>query len=311
MCKVNKVVCEARIVENVTIAPNTYSLLLELECSSGGADARKLAESIQPGQFIELNLRQPDLVLPRPISVFRVFETDECGDVGRELSAESRTAGAQLSESSFVELRYQLMGEGTRRLSEMSTGTTLGVFGPLGNRWPVPTDAKRALLVGGGIGSAPLAMLARELVDSGCEVVMVQGGRSADLLIAADYFEEVCCEHSLATDDGSRGHEGLITRPLQLVLQDVFEGSAANGASSFDVAYICGPEPMQEACAQLTVEAGIPSYVSLERMMACGVGACLTCVVPTAEGLKRVCADGPVFNAEEVDWDEARSSRVH
>ncbi|MCL2537773.1 MAG: dihydroorotate dehydrogenase electron transfer subunit [Coriobacteriia bacterium] len=270
MCKCNnqKVVGEARIVENSACAPNTFTLVLEVP--------KELAECVQPGQFVELNLRQPDLVLPRPISIYAVL--DSC-----------------------IELRYQLMGEGTKRLSQMPVGTLLGIFGPLGNRWPVPEAVKSALLIGGGIGSAPLAMLADELSNAGIRTTMVQAARSADLLIADDHFEWTCSEHCLATDDGSSGHHGLITEPLAEVLNE----------SSFDIAYICGPEPMQEACAALTMDAGIETYVSLERMMACGVGACLTCVVPTANGLKRVCADGPIFNAREVDWHEARSSRIH
>jgi len=272
--------CEARIVENSAIAPDTYSLVLDVP--------NALAEAVCPGQFIELSLGQPDLVLPRPISVYRVYQDDGCSDIA--------------SKGLLLEIRYQVVGEGTRRLSMMGEGTTLEVFGPLGKPWPVSEGIQRALLIGGGIGSAPLAMLAKELVESDVEVTMVQAARSADLLIAADYFAAVCHKHLIATDDGSRGHAGLITESLQMML---------DSATSFDVAYICGPEPMQEACAKLTAAAGIFSYVSLERMMACGVGACLTCVVPTTNGLKRVCADGPVFNAEEVDWNEARTSRVH
>ncbi|MCL2402745.1 MAG: dihydroorotate dehydrogenase electron transfer subunit [Coriobacteriia bacterium] len=277
--KQKKVVCEARIVENSAVAPDTYALIL---------DASELAELVQPGQFIELNLRQPDLVLPRPISAYRVHEAGEYGDG---------------SYGPLLELRYQLMGEGTRRLSAMPAGTALGIFGPLGNRWPVPEDTKSALLVGGGIGSAPLAMLAQELVDAGCEVTMVQGGRNSDLLVAADLFETTCHKHALATDDGSKGHKGFVTGPLQELLEDA--------DNDFDIAYICGPEPMQIACAALCEAAGLEAYVSLERMMACGIGACLTCVIPTSKGPRGVCCHGPIFNSKEVLWDEAKSARVH
>jgi len=283
MCKDSskqaKVVCEARIVTNVAVAPDTFSLVL---------DAAELAELVQPGQFIELNLHQPDLVLPRPISVYRTHAAGTYDDG---------------SYGALLELRYQVMGEGTRRLSTMTAGTTLGIFGPLGIRWPVPEEVKSALLVGGGIGSAPLAMLAQELTTRGCEVTMVQGGRNSDLLIAADLFAVTCHKHTLATDDGSRGFEGFVTDPLQELLKD--------NKSHFDVAYICGPEPMQEACSKLCEAAGIVTYVSLERMMACGVGACLTCVIPTTEGPRGVCCHGPIFNSKEVMWDEARSARVH
>ena len=271
MCSNKKIVSKAQIVKNQIIAPDTYALILRLE-------KIKLAEYVQPGQFIELNLHQPDLVLPRPLSVY-------------------------VCAADSVEVRYQIRGEGTKRLSQMCVGTELSAFGPLGKSWTVPEDAKSALLIGGGIGSAPLAMLAQELVGAGIGVTMMQAARSAELLIACDFFEDVCCLHKIATDDGSRGYQGLITEPLKQLLADE--------ASVFDVAYICGPEAMQEACVRICHAAELLTYVSLERMMACGAGACLTCVVPTTKGLQRVCADGPIFDAKEVDWNEARSSRIH
>ncbi|MCL2379772.1 MAG: dihydroorotate dehydrogenase electron transfer subunit [Coriobacteriia bacterium] len=274
MCKHTKYVCQAHIAANDLVAPDTYALILDVSVGT------KFAEAIQSGQFIELNLRQPDLVLPRPISIFATRRDNNCIQ---------------------LEFRYQVVGEGTQRLSTMPVGAKLEIFGPLGNRWPIDAGTQRALVVGGGIGSAPLAMLVKELAAKGCEVTMVQGARSAELLADADFFEVCCDSHCTATDDGSRGHTGLITEPLAEIL----------ASESFDVAYICGPEPMQEACARLCIAAGVPTWVSLERLMACGVGACLTCVVPTISGLQRVCSDGPIFNAREVDWDEARSSRVH
>ena len=269
MCKAKKVVCEARIITNVAIAPDTYSLVL---------DAPSVAECVQPGQFVELNLRQPDLVLPRPISVYRAAD-------------------------GVIELLYQVMGEGTRRLSQMREGDVLGVIGSLGNRWPIDEAVEHSLLVAGGIGSAPLALLTQELKALGKKITMVQAARSEELLIAADFFAGLVNEHIIATDDGSRGHKGLITEPLKQLLE--------RSGNDFDVVYICGPEIMQEVCAELTLAADITTYVSLERLMACGIGACLSCVVPTADGLKRVCVDGPVFNAAEVKWDDAKDSRVH
>ncbi|MCL2680133.1 MAG: dihydroorotate dehydrogenase electron transfer subunit, partial [Coriobacteriia bacterium] len=172
-----------------------------------------------------------------------------------------------------------------------------------GNRWPVADNLQHALLVGGGIGAAPLALLAAELAAKGCQVTMLQAARTANLLLATELFAANCSSHVLATDDGSAGQQCLITTPLADLL--------ASSKTRFDAVYICGPEPMQEACAQLCLAAGLPTWVSLERLMACGVGVCLTCVLPTAEGLRRVCADGPIFAAEEVDWHEARRSRVH
>jgi len=266
-----KIVTEVCVASNESFAPGMHALRVV---------APDLCEKVCPGQFVEIDLLQPDLVLPRPFSVFRA----KCDGDGYEL-----------------EIRYQVLGKGTRRLAEMEPGARLRLIGPLGNRWPVDEAARRVLMIGGGIGSAPLAMLAEELADAGCGITMVQGAQTRSRMVAAEVFADLCDCHVLASDDGSCGYHGFVTEPLIKLLDD-------NG---YDVAYICGPEPMQEACAQLCLDAGLPTWVSLERLMACGVGACLSCVVPTTEGLKRVCADGPIFNAKEVIWGDAKPSRVH
>jgi dihydroorotate dehydrogenase electron transfer subunit len=266
-----KQLIDATIVANKAFASGMYSLTL---------DVPELVCTIAPGQFVELGLGFPDLVLRRPLSVFR------CGDdVGY----------------GHIEILYQVLGEGTRRLSCLSTGEMLSVLGPLGNSWPVEEGVRRALVIGGGIGVAPLALLVRKLHESSAAVTMIQSAQSAERLVAAEYFFPLCKRQVIATDDGTEGYHGLVTEPLADVLQE----------ESFEVAYICGPEPMQEACAALCGKAGVRTWVSLERLMACGLGACLSCVVPTVTGLRRVCADGPIFPAEEVLWDEARASRVH
>ena len=284
-----KTVGVARIVSNEAFAPGMYALVLAVADLFGG---------VRPGQFVEIGLRQPDLVLPRPFSVFRQ-KPSSSGSTGRSF-------GGDVMQ---LEIRYQVLGEGTKRLSEMSVGTELDVIGPLGNSWPVADDTTRALVVSGGCGAAPLAMLITELDLRGISVTMIQGARSECNLFGQDGFSQHAARHIVATDDGSCGHHGLVTKPLAEVLSLSRHPEPSHrhpgldpGPRSFDVAYVCGPEPMMEACAKLCLDAGITTWVSLERRMACGVGACLSCVVPTSEGLKRVCADGPIFNAEEVLW---------
>jgi dihydroorotate dehydrogenase electron transfer subunit len=270
----SKVIIPARIVANESRG-GYYSLKVCLGAAEGEL-------KLKPGQFIELGLGQSDLVLRRPFSVFQA-------------------KGCEL------EILYQVVGEGTRRLRDMSMGTELSVMGPLGNCWPIPDESEaagqRVLLLAGGIGAAPLAMLAEELLARDVRVKLILAARGRDWLCEYEWFQRLLPSDGLmvATDDGSVGVAGMITGPLDLVLQR---------DPSYDCAYICGPEPMMAACARRCNEEGLASWVSMERLMACGVGACLSCVAPTTKGLQRVCADGPVFAAKEVMWDEARASRV-
>ncbi|MDR1775598.1 MAG: dihydroorotate dehydrogenase electron transfer subunit [Actinomycetes bacterium] len=259
---------DAPIRAHVPIGAGAYALTLS---------APALAARVQPGQFVEVGLNQPDLVLRRP---FSVFDTD-----GETLT-----------------ILYQALGRGTTRLTAFRPGTVLRVAGPLGRGWPASDPGARVLLVGGGIGAAPLHMLAVRLsgVD-GTQVTLIQAARTAEALAGCDRLADAVDTVHYATDDGTRGHQGLVTEPVAAALE----------AGEYDVAYVCGPEPMMQAVSALTVAAGIQTWVSMERLMACGVGACLSCVLPTRSGQVRVCVDGPVFDAQEVDWDAARSSRVH
>lgn len=237
--------------------------------------APRVARRVLPGQFVHLRLVTEGLTLRRPLSVYRA-DGDE------------------------IEIIYHVVGAGTRILATRQPGDAgLDVMGPLGRPWPLPAGIQSALLVGGGVGSAPLAMLASQLRARGVSVTALVGAQTADRLVGQDAFEQCGSEVLCATDDGSRGHCGLVTEPLVELL----------AGQQFDVAYVCGPEVMQERVAARLIGSGVPTWVSLERRMACGVGACLSCVVPTVSGLKRACIDGPVFDAEEVLWDEAAASR--
>jgi dihydroorotate dehydrogenase electron transfer subunit len=169
----------------------------------------------------------------------------------------------------------------------------MDAIGPLGTGWSVPDGTAHALLVAGGLGAAPLGMLAERLAARGVAVSIAQGAPTAERLVARELFESVARRVEVATDDGSAGEQGLVTVVIgRLLAQD-----------RPDVVYVCGPEAMARAVAAQSAEARVPCQVSLERLMACGVGACLSCVVTTTAGRKRACVDGPVFDAGEVCWD--------
>lgn len=254
------------VVSNREIAVGLHAIVLR---------APRTAGAICGGQFVHLRI-SPEETLRRPLSVYR---TD--GDT--------------------IEIVYHVVGRGTARLAAKLPGDeSMDLIGPLGNSWPVPDGCERALIVGGGVGAAPLGMLASELSTRGVATTVLIAAQTRDRLVGEAHFVACGCGVTCSTDDGSYGVEGLVTEPLRDVLD----------TQHFDVAYICGPEIMQIKAASLTVFNGIPTYVSLERLMACGIGACLSCVVPTTLGQKRACVDGPIFNAEEVLWDEAAASRV-
>jgi len=239
--------------------------------------APRTAASVRPGQFVHLRVaRGSDIVLRRPFSVHR-------------------TSGEN------IELLYQILGAGTLRMAEKVAGDKMDVVGPLGHGWQVPAGTTHALLVAGGLGAAPLGMLAERLAVGGVAIAVAQGAPTASRLVAHDLFERVSRRVEVATDDGSAGERGFVTGPAQRLLD----------SERFDVVYTCGPEPMERAIAAMAKRAGVACQVSLERLMACGIGACLSCVVSTTSGLKRACVDGPVFDAEEVVWDESQTPPKH
>ena len=183
-----------------------------------------------------------------------------------------------------VELQFLLedVGPGTRRLAELRAGEQLGLVGPLGVGFRAEPAQGRALLVGGGIGAAPLLCLADQLGER-AEVML--GFRSGAHAEAAAMFPG---DSALATDDGSRGHAGLVT--------DLLRGALAEPRVNATV-FACGPPPMLEAVRALCAELGVPGQLALESGMACGFGACFGCVVPTTDGYVRICVDGPVIDA--------------
>ena len=222
-------------------------------------------QPVVPGQFVEVQVEGcSKVMLRRPISIHDVDE-----------------------QKGTLTLLIQIVGNGTRKLAELQPGDKLNIVDPLGHGFT--SDLRphtSALLVGGGAGIAPLLHLSKVLKAKGVDCTILLGGRTAELIPVRDEFNpygRVC----IATDDGSLGHKGLV------VSHPAFE-------EHYDMIYTCGPTPMMKAVARSAAERGIRCEVSLENMMACGVGACLCCVTDTDDGHRCVCKDGPVFDIENM-----------
>lgn len=257
------------VIANDPVAPGVGLIVLH---------APRCASLVRPGQFVHLRVATgAEIILRRPFSIHR-------------------------AQGERIEILYQILGTGTLRLAEKPAGDdSMDLVGPLGHGWQVPEGASHALLVAGGLGAAPLGMLAEQLAHRGVAVTVAQGAPTAERLVARDLFESVARRVEIATDDGSAGEQGFVTGPVTRLLAD----------ENYDVVYVCGPEAMQRAVASQVADSGTPCQVSLERLMACGIGACLSCVVSTTDGQKRACVDGPVFNAEEVVWDASETPPKH
>lgn len=238
------------------------------------------ARSARPGQFV--HLRVPDFdpaALRRPLSICNAD-----------------------AASGTLEILYKVVGRGTEALSRAREGAALDLLGPLGNGFPEPDGRNLPVLAGGGYGVAPLYFLARRICAGGARPVLFVGARTeADLLIL-DRFEALGVDVRVATNDGSRGVKGFVTAALDSWLASRDPGSPA---PEF---FACGPAPMLRAVEERALAGGFAAWLSLDRRMACGVGACFGCTqtVRTADGstaVARVCADGPVFPAGAIVWD--------
>jgi len=191
-------------------------------------------------------------------------------------------ARAREAELSFL---LETVGPGTARLAELGAGEGLALVGPLGVGWRPPREGTRPVLVGGGIGTAPLVCLQDEL---GSDVTVLLGFRSAAHAEAAALFSG---EPEVATEDGSAGRQALVTDLLREQLD----------ADPAATVFACGPPAMLEAVRVVCAELGVPAQLALESGMACGFGACFGCVVPTRDGYIRLCVDGPVLDADQLE----------
>jgi len=249
---------EAEVTANEEIMPG--ACLIRLDCPDIAGQAR-------PGQFVMVRCGEgPGYQLRRPLSVHR-------------------TNGNKLS------LLFNVVGKGTRWLSECKCGEKIDLMGPLGNGYEIYPDSRKLLLAAGGIGIAPLVFLAEEAIRRGKEVTLLLGAATAQQLYPPRLLP-AGARLVTATEDGSGGKRGMITD----ILPD-FTGGA-------DQIFACGPLPMYKAMAPMAGLKDKPVQVSLEVRMGCGLGICYGCTVKTREGLRQVCKHGPVFNLDEVLWDK-------
>lgn len=254
------------VLFNRQIAEGIYHLSVQ---------APRIATASRPGQFVQVKVAsEPSIQFLR--MPFAVFDVDE-------------TAGS-------VDVCYQVVGEGTEQLSHVVIGDEVDFVGPIGNGWHIPDDAHHALLACGGVGAPALKLLADELAAQGVQVDVVIGAQTAKRLACTEQFEDSIRISGgalhVATDDGSIGVRGFVNAVTDELL----------AMRNYDYVAVCGPPLMERSVALPAVERGITCEVSMERLMACGVGACLGCVVEIRDGLKRCCVDGPVFDASEVVW---------
>ena len=228
-------------------------------------DDKPLPEML-PGQFVEVRVdNSPSTFLRRPISINNVdYDRNE------------------------LWLLVAAVGDGTRQLQKLQKGDRLNCMLPLGNSFTMPTDsAQKVLLVGGGVGVAPLLYFGKRIKAMGGEPTFLLGARSAKDVLERELFEQVG-RVLITTEDGSEGEKGFVTN------HSVQE--------HFDRISTCGPKPMMMAVARYAFKNDIECEVSLENKMACGVGACLCCVEKTVEGNKCVCKEGPVMNIKKLTW---------
>lgn len=240
-----------------------------------------IPEQTRPGHFIALSVGGPTsaALLRRAFSVHRVNERGLYGGT--------------------VDIVFAAHGVGTNWMSTLERGAVLNVVGPLGRPFALPREPVGCVLVGGGYGSAPLAMLAEQLRARGCRVDMVLGAASADRLFGVLDARRSASSVTVTTDDGSSGTKGRVTD----VLPDVVKRTGA------DVVYACGPMGMLAAISVLSEELGVHSQCAVEESMACGVGVCMTCVLPVVgdDGVTRMvrsCVEGPVFRGDRVRWSD-------
>jgi dihydroorotate dehydrogenase electron transfer subunit len=240
-----------------------------------------IAELTKPGHFIAVQVGGPEssMLLRRAFAVYDVKERGVYGGT--------------------VEFVFAVHGKGTAWLARQRPQDKIDIVGPLGKPFRMPTQPVTATLVGGGYGSAPLLPLATALRDRGCRVDFVLGAGSGDRLFGQLDAKRMAASIAVTTDDGSVGERGRVSDVLPGVLD-------RTGA---EVVYACGPMAMLRAVSELAAERGIPAQVAVEESMACGIGVCMTCVLPVVgdDGQTRMvrsCVEGPVFLGDRVRWDD-------
>ena len=219
-----------------------------------------------PGQFVNIRVANgTDPLLRRPFSIFD-FQND------------------------MMEILVRVVGRGTTLLAAAEPGE-MDLIGPLGKGFTLESK-KHVLLVGGGVGNAPLLYLARELKKSGCHITFLYGARSEKYIYLAERFNAACDRFVITTDDGSEGKKGLVTEVAETLLK----------SDTFDRIYTCGPTVMMRSLWE-KVRGKTPLEISVENYFGCGVGLCMGCTIETSCGFQRACMEGPVFGASIIDWN--------
>jgi dihydroorotate dehydrogenase electron transfer subunit len=240
-----------------------------------------IAETAKAGQFVTVAVGGPDtsMLMRRPFSIYQIRERGVYGGT--------------------VEFVFSVEGRGTRWLADRHPHEPIDIVGPLGRPFALPKEPATCVLVGGGYGTAPLFPLADALRARGCRVDFVIGAAREERLFGALDAKRISATLSVTTDDGSVGVRGRVSD----VLPDVLAAAKA------DVVYACGPMPMLRAVDRIARDAGVACQVAVEELMACGIGVCMTCVLPVIgdDGLTRMvrsCVEGPVFHSDRVRFDE-------
>ena len=251
-----KLVVVGKILANEAINANVKRMVIE---------APQIAEAAQPGQFVHVKKTDSVNFLRRPFSI---------ADADRE--------------NGTITLIYRIVGKGTAEYAAMKVGEAFSILGPIGNGFALKDG--RPLLVGGGVGIAPLIYLSRQLKDK--KPILLIGGKNKDEVFWEKYLQEFADKIYITTDDGSVGFKGFTVQLLPQILAE----------NNIEYIYTCGPNIMMESVAKLAHEHDIDCQVSLEKRMACGIGVCLGC---TFEGKltgkrRKVCTEGPVFASKEV-----------
>ncbi len=251
-----------------------------LHCSLA---APAIARSASAGQFVTIMLKgDSGPLLRRPFSIHRV-------------------------EGANIEILYEVVGKGTEILSEKKAGESLDLIGPLGNGFDLSSQVLKLsgsqILVAGGMGVAPLLFLAEKIVtrSQGHKVtskpLVLIGAKTKNHILCEKEFRDLGWDVKVATDDGSKGFKGRVTELLEeFLLKNHRTRELANQI------YACGPVPMLKEISRISKECNVHAQISLEAHMACGIGACLGCVVNTKSGYQRVCKEGPVFDAQGIVW---------
>jgi dihydroorotate dehydrogenase electron transfer subunit len=253
---------KAKILSNKKVGSAYYKMAL---------DAPYIAKTAQPGQFVQIKCSDSmEPLLRRPFSIHRI--------------------------NGNIEILYETVGKGTEILSRKREGDFVDILGPLGSGFSLPEASSlepRAIIIAGGIGAAPLIYLAEELKKKKIKTVVLIGAKTKNLILCEKDFKKITSEVYVSTDDGTYGCKGFVSKLFHNILKTT--------ESKFNtIVYVCGPDGMLKCIAEICEERGFECQVSLEEKMACGIGACLSCVIRTKLGNKLACKDGPVFNAREL-----------